>query len=484
MRHSHALLARLHNLLRDKLPRRAGRPAGRRRHRDALHRRPARGDHRPRSPARRRRPGGPGLSPDHLRMGPAPDGPGQRPGDPAPRRGGGRAGGHRGGHAPTASGVGPGSPGCGCDRRTPRPTAITRCWTPPWWWPPWAGARRCPGGSASWASSSPNTRRTPGWSTCRGFYRLHDGVVPPPTGGPIGGDLGYLKYAIFQGDNRTHSVTFALDTEDAELRSRLVDPDAFDRAATALVVTRPWVDPALTRGHHRRPHHGRADQPPGRVPRRRSAPPAGLPRRGRRPHLHEPPLRAGLLVGHGAGHLLADAVADHPGSEPQVLERGRLAYEQGVEREVLPWYRAAVNQDRLNRQAAVARDQQRRAETVNGTRCARSHGGRPETDDDGSRGPRRRARRWPAGGGPAGTGLHAVAHAGRADGGRAHRCHRVPGLRAVVQPARPARADHERPRGDEPGAGSRTRPATNVPRSRRWGPSGPTCCRPALAGSD
>ena len=30
---------------------------------------------------------------------------------------------------------------------------------------------------------------------------------------------------------------------------------------------------------------------------------------------------------------------------------------------MLPWYRAAVNQDRLNRQAAVARDQQRRAET-------------------------------------------------------------------------------------------------------------------------
>ena len=61
--------------------------------------------------------------------------------------------------------------------------------------------------------------------------------------------------------------------------------------------------------------------------------------------------------------LLAEAVADHPGADPQVLEQRALAYEQGVEREVLPWYRAAVNQDRLNRQAAVARDQQRRAET-------------------------------------------------------------------------------------------------------------------------
>ncbi len=66
------------------------------------------------------------------------------------------------------------------------------------------------------------------------FYRLHPDVTPPPAEGPIGGDLGYLKYAIFQGDNRTLSVTFALDAQDAELRARLIDPDGFDRAAGAL----------------------------------------------------------------------------------------------------------------------------------------------------------------------------------------------------------------------------------------------------------
>ena len=63
------------------------------------------------------------------------------------------------------------------------------------------------------------------------FYRLHDGAEPPCADGPIGGDLGYLKYAVFQGDNRTFSVTFAVDADDDELRTRLVEPDDFDRAA-------------------------------------------------------------------------------------------------------------------------------------------------------------------------------------------------------------------------------------------------------------
>jgi len=37
------------------------------------------------------------------------------------------------------------------------------------------------------------------------------GADVPPAAGPIGGDLGYLKYATFIGDNRSFSVTFAED---------------------------------------------------------------------------------------------------------------------------------------------------------------------------------------------------------------------------------------------------------------------------------
>src|SRR5256885_8406863 len=49
------------------------------------------------------------------------------------------------------------------------------------------------------------------------FYRLRPGNEPPPQDGPIGGDLGYLKFAVFVGDNHTFSVTFCIPADDATL---------------------------------------------------------------------------------------------------------------------------------------------------------------------------------------------------------------------------------------------------------------------------
>ena len=75
------------------------------------------------------------------------------------------------------------------------------------------------------------------------FFVLADGRDYPPQVGPVGGDLGYLKYAVFSGDNRTFSVTFALATDDTHLRRQLVDPEAFIRVAAALPATRAFVEP-------------------------------------------------------------------------------------------------------------------------------------------------------------------------------------------------------------------------------------------------
>ena len=135
------------------------------------------------------------------------------------------------------------------------------------------------------------------------FYKVRDGASPPEDSGPVGGDLGYLKYAVFKGDNHTFSVTFAVRTHDDELRGALLDPDTFERAARALPATC-----AVGRARSRRPHHagqrdGRTPQPAHPVPRRRgSAAGAGIPRDRRRPHVHQPALRAGLFAGDGAGH--------------------------------------------------------------------------------------------------------------------------------------------------------------------------------------
>lgn len=74
------------------------------------------------------------------------------------------------------------------------------------------------------------------------FYRLRPGEEYPPRTGPIGGDLGYLKYGVFVGDNRTFSVTLATPTADEQLRKMLADPAVFDTAARQLVATAPWLD--------------------------------------------------------------------------------------------------------------------------------------------------------------------------------------------------------------------------------------------------
>ena len=185
------------------------------------------------------------------------------------------------------------------------------------------------------------------------FYRLLDGAEPPAQDGPIGGDLGYLKYAVFQGDNRTFSVTFAVGTHDEDLRSRLLRPDAFDDAARTLPATGPWVDPAraepITEVHVM----------------------GGLLNRLIR-HLDdegEPLVTGYLAVGdahtctnplYGRGcslamvqaDLLADALAAADLADPDGLAALARAYEAASSREVEPWYRAAVTQDRMARRAA------------------------------------------------------------------------------------------------------------------------------------
>ncbi len=188
------------------------------------------------------------------------------------------------------------------------------------------------------------------------FYRLLPGVESPPTDGPIGGDLGYLKYAVFQGDNRTLSVTFALDADDRELRTRLVDLDDFDRAAAALPATRPWVDPDVTEpitGVHtmgglinRAVSYLDDDGRPRLL---------GFHAVGDAHTCTNPLYGRGCSLAMVQATLLADALAAHPGGDEPDLVARSLAYEAASDREVRPWYQASVNQDRLNREAAAIR---------------------------------------------------------------------------------------------------------------------------------
>lgn len=188
------------------------------------------------------------------------------------------------------------------------------------------------------------------------FYRLRPEAAKPTQEGPIGGDLGYLKYAVFQGDNDTWSITFAVGTGDDELRRELLDADTFDRAARTLPATAPWaadgLSDAITPVHvmggllNRRAHLTDPDGEPLVL---------GFHAVGDAHTCTNPLYGRGCSLGLVGGVLLADALAAHPDDRRAA---GR-AYEAAAAREIEPWYRAAVAQDAASR-AEVERARARR----------------------------------------------------------------------------------------------------------------------------
>jgi 2-polyprenyl-6-methoxyphenol hydroxylase-like FAD-dependent oxidoreductase len=72
------------------------------------------------------------------------------------------------------------------------------------------------------------------------FYRLPPGASPPDSEGLGGADLGFLKYAIFPGDDNTFSFTMGIAVADEELRG-IHDPAVFDALAARLPGTQEWL---------------------------------------------------------------------------------------------------------------------------------------------------------------------------------------------------------------------------------------------------
>jgi 2-polyprenyl-6-methoxyphenol hydroxylase-like FAD-dependent oxidoreductase len=175
------------------------------------------------------------------------------------------------------------------------------------------------------------------------FYRLRPGMDVPYQGGLVVADLGYLKYAVFGGDNGTFSITFGLYADDREMR-QLLSPGPFTTAAAALVGTRPWVEPA------------RAEPITGVEVM------AKLINRRRRLMAHGQPLATGIfpvgdssictnpLYGRGCSlavvqaYLLADVLAGHAGDPAAAAH----AFDAATRAEIEPWYRAATDQDRTS----------------------------------------------------------------------------------------------------------------------------------------
>ena len=182
------------------------------------------------------------------------------------------------------------------------------------------------------------------------FYRLAEGAGYPPRTGPIGGDLGYLKYGVFVGDNRTFSVTLATPTDDHELRRRLMHTETFDSCARQLVATAPWLDgraEPITESVHAMA---------GLVNLRRQYVVDGQPVATGFIPIGDAVLCTNPLYGRGCStafwgaHLMVAAVDANPGDPAAML----VAYEAALRAEIHPWYRASVEQDAEARRVAAA----------------------------------------------------------------------------------------------------------------------------------
>ncbi len=181
------------------------------------------------------------------------------------------------------------------------------------------------------------------------FYRMRDGHDFPPRSGLIGGDLGYLKYGVFVGDNRTFSLTLATPSDDDALRRILTEPEAFEAAARSLDVAAPFVD---GRAEAITPVHVMA----GLLNRWREfvvdGRPAvlGLHAIGDAMLCTNPLYGRGCTTGYWSAHLLAEAVA----SAPDDRHDQALRYDAALREQILPWYRAGVAQDAEARRVSAA----------------------------------------------------------------------------------------------------------------------------------
>lgn len=77
-------------------------------------------------------------------------------------------------------------------------------------------------------------------------YRLLPGRSEPDrnTNPPASGDLGYLKFGVFPGDNGNFSITVALPEIEMELRKKILNPDIFHQITLLLPGLSPWTNAA------------------------------------------------------------------------------------------------------------------------------------------------------------------------------------------------------------------------------------------------
>ncbi|ETX03036.1 MAG: hypothetical protein ETSY1_01450 [Candidatus Entotheonella factor] len=175
------------------------------------------------------------------------------------------------------------------------------------------------------------------------YYRLLDGVeAPKRTNHSSMGDLGYLKFGVFPGDQQTFSLTLAIPTVETDLRL-LKNNDVFSQVCQRLPALTPWLD-------------SKCSEPTTDVYVM-----GGLRNTYRQFVVDNQPVVYGFMaVGEAAihtnplygrgcslsflhAHLLADAVAAHPHETARVTH-----FHRATQQQLRPFYDVAVKRDATN----------------------------------------------------------------------------------------------------------------------------------------
>ncbi|MFP5321600.1 MAG: FAD-dependent oxidoreductase [Acidimicrobiia bacterium] len=175
------------------------------------------------------------------------------------------------------------------------------------------------------------------------WYRFVDGfgVDLDPK---LGGDLGFVKYLAVPGDGDTLSITLAVRTDDAELRSALSDADRFEHACRIL----PGPDRFV--GRHRLEPIGGVRPMTGLLNRiRRFLDDDGRPTVVGFHAIGDSHTCTNPLYGRGCSLAAVQAIrlVDAATANETDPEARAVAYEAACEREVEPWFDVSVQMDRL-----------------------------------------------------------------------------------------------------------------------------------------
>jgi len=172
------------------------------------------------------------------------------------------------------------------------------------------------------------------------FYRMRDDATEPNAQPLNGGDLVYLKYAVFRADNRTFSVTLAYATDDADMRA-LRERGRFDAATRAVPGIEVWVDPEISEPISSVNYMGNLINRVRRTVVGDDVRVLGFHAIGDSSVCTNPLYGRGCALGLVHGVLFADALREQ-GSDERALA---LAFAAATEDQLVPWYAASVDAD-------------------------------------------------------------------------------------------------------------------------------------------